>query len=332
MTTSPATQKVLLVGNGPMADEYMKVLTGGLGIEVAVAGRDWGHVTDFGDRWQLRERFLVSELTAQTAEAFPVAILSTAANSLPDMIDVLFVAGFRAILTEKPAAFTAARCLELAAAAESKGVLVRVATNRRFYQATRALQKIVQAEGAVSAYFDFSEPAASIGKEGFSAESLRFWACTNSIHVFDTVRFLLGELRLDRAEVHDRGAVEWHAGGNTFGGLMIAGAKVPVVYHASWIAPGRWDIQVLTRAGRYKLSPMEKLQVMPVGSFNWTEVELDYAIDSQYKPGVFGETSAFLAEAHAWIGGHPAGPSDLPDLAEQAVMLDLIHRVVGYPT
>ena len=65
-------------------------------------------------------------------------------------------------------------------------------------------------------------------------------------------------------------------------------------YFADWEAPGRWGVEVLTRKHRLILRPMEKLQVISFGSVKEETVPIEDKLDTDFKPGLFRQTEAFL--------------------------------------
>jgi hypothetical protein len=65
-------------------------------------------------------------------------------------------------------------------------------------------------------------------------------------------------------------------------------------YVADWTAPGRWGVEVMTRRHRLILRPMEQLHIQKIGSIAVEQVEIDDAVDRDYKPGVYEQVRVFL--------------------------------------
>ncbi len=318
-------REVLVVGTGNMALEYCRVLNGALKRPFVVTGRSIEKAEALARQFQ-SPSLRLADLNSKNVDRFSFAIIATAIESLEDVTLSLIGAGIRSVLLEKPGVLDSGTCLRLNQKAEAAGALVRVAFNRRFYQSVLALSQRLATEPPVGAHFDFTEWAWQIAEGSNPAEVKRRWAIANSIHVFDTVAHLLGPFDDIRALRSGAGDLDWHPQASTFAGSCLCG-KTPVSYGASWIAPGRWDVQVMTREGRYKLSPMEKLQVLRPRTVVWEELPADDSIDEEFKPGLARMVEAFAAGVEA---GEAGMFKKLPTLAENARLLQSIEKVVGY--
>ena len=91
-------------------------------------------------------------------------------------------------------------------------------------------------------------------------------------------------------------------------------------YHADWSAPGRWGVEVLTTKNRYILKPLEKLQVVKLGSVNMEDIEIDDELDIQYKPGIYNQLKAFLNE----------NDKNFCTIEEQLQHIDIYNKISGY--
>jgi len=124
------------------------------------------------------------------------------------------------------------------------------------------------------------------------AEVLANWFLANSTHVVDTAFFLGGAP--EKISCFRAGSLGWHKAGAAFTGAGLTGDGVPFSYHANWAAPGRWGVEVLTAARRYIFRPMEQLHVQELGSVAVNHVEVDDALDQEFKPGLHVQVSNFL--------------------------------------
>lgn len=319
----PSMSPVLLIGTGPMAVEYARVLRDGLAMPFWLSSRDPGKAAALAEETGAEGSVALGALGGADTR-FSFAIVATAVESLVPVTRGVIEAGVRHVLVEKPGALSAADGHALTAHAAAHGALVRIAYNRRYYASVRGLAQVLQAEPALCATFDFTEWGFRIAPLVKGPGVKERWALGNSVHVVDTVCHLLGELREVRAIVRDAGRLDWHPSGATFVGSSFCG-DTPVSWCTSWSAPGRWSIEVMTEQGRYKLSPMERLQVMRPGKVDWTEVPLDYALDDAFKPGLHAMVAAFAREA-----GGSAAASALPDAGANAQLLATMSTLVGY--
>lgn len=288
------TSPLLLVGTGPMATAYAQVLRA-LGHPFCVAGRsvekaqafsaEWGVSAGSGDfRQQL----------AGMANVPPVAIIAASVPSLAEICRELVAAGCRRILIEKPATLSPQETVSLNHDLFASGAEIYVAYNRRFYAATEKAREIIAAEGGVLSFkFDFTEASRRIEAVGKPAIDLANWFYGNSSHVIDLAFFLGGTPRELNGQV--QGEMPWHTAGAIYTGHGRSESGAAFSYHANWIAPGRWGVEIMTRSSRLVLQPMEQLFCQSHAGFSLDPVSIDDALDKQYKPGVYRQTESFLA-------------------------------------
>ncbi len=66
-------------------------------------------------------------------------------------------------------------------------------------------------------------------------------------------------------------------------------------YSVNWNAPGRWVIEMFTNKHRLIFKPLERLQIQQLKTVKVEFDEtIDYMVDTEYKPGLFREVSAFI--------------------------------------
>lgn len=317
-------KSVLLIGNGPMAEEYAKVLREGLKRPFSVAGRNLARVQEFQKKHGAENAYDLKALNEATVSQFGYAIVASSRDSLQGISEMLLELKMKALLVEKPVSSSASLAKKIDEAAQRQGAVVRVALNRRYYQSVQTLKQLLRTSRPVGGYFDFTELPHYVDVDHLPDPVLQRWAFGNSIHVFDTIRFLLGDFSEIQPTIAGKGELAWHTAGTHFFGAAKCGG-LPVSYSSSWTSPGRWDIQVMTAEGRYKLSPMERLQILKPRTFNWVEVDADYAIDTTFKPGLYRMLEAFEGLVES------GKPCDLPDLAANTKILSAISQIVGYP-
>ena len=82
--------------------------------------------------------------------------------------------------------------------------------------------------------------------------------------------------------------------GCSFAGAGRTDTDALFTYTANWDAPGRWGVEINTSKHRLIFRPLERLQIMDVGTVNICNPEIDYSVDVSYKPGLFKEIESFV--------------------------------------
>lgn len=284
---------VLLLGAGAMAVEYAKTLRA-LGITPTVMGRGEASAAAFADATGLRVGTGPLDEQLAACGALPsTAIVAVNAMYLTDVTIALIDAGVSRLLVEKPAALDGEELERLVAAAERSGADVVLGYNRRYASSVIAARRMVDDDGGVvSVKFDFSEPSRRIAGLGKPTRELRTWFYGNSSHVVDLALHFVGDL----ADVHGAtaGSVDWHPEAGVFVGYGRSTAGALVSWHANWIGPGRWGLEVITPERRLIMQPLEQLRVQSHAGFSETPVDLDQALDLEFKPGLMRQVRAFL--------------------------------------
>lgn len=300
MTDHP---QVLLIGAGGMAQAYAAVLAA-MHITPQVMGRGTASADSFAKATGITPG--TGDLAAQLAGVDPqaVAIVTVNAHALAATTQTLLAHGIKRVLVEKPAALDLAEMAVLQTAAHKAGAEVYVAYNRRFLASVMAADRMIAEDGGVvSMRFDFSEPARRIGALGKHPRELDTWFYGNSTHVVDLAFHFFGAPDALDCRIAGQNGVDWHPQAGVFTGFghRADGSEggATIAWHANWVSPGRWGMEVLTRERRIILQPLEKLRVQTHDSFAETDVVLDDADDLAFKPGVLRQTAAFLTGADA---------------------------------
>lgn len=279
-------EEILLVGLGYMGKEYHKVLTA-MDIPYVAVGRSeqnakefekvTGHAAYFGG---------IDKYIKENGMKFQTAILAVQAEYGSECAVTLLKAGIKRLLVEKPCGLTREQMDNIVEIAEKNDAKVVVAYNRRHYASVLAAEKIIEEDGGVTSFkFDFTE-------RGFKDdESIEGLLVGNSSHVIDLAFWLGGApkkmLSFNNIIYGEKMRVE-------FAGAGISEKDVLFSYSANWRAPGRWNVEVMTPIHRLIFCPMEKLQVQCLGTFAVNEAEVDYSIDTEFKPGIYREVNMFL--------------------------------------
>ena len=313
MSASP----VLLLGCGPMAVDYAKVLRA-LGITPIVVGRGAASAADFSAKTGLpvEQGGFDAWLRAHAGALPERAIVAVGEKWIGAAAVALMERGVTNLLVEKPGGFDAEDIRRVGAKAAETHARVFVGYNRRFYASVAAARRLAAEDGGVTSFaFEFTEWSHVISgiakEEGVKEE----WLLANSTHVID-LAFHLGGKPVELAAFAG-GKLAWHPAAAVFTGAGRSEGGALFSYAANWEAPGRWVLELFTRKHRLVFRPLEKLQVQKIGSVALDFVEIDDALDREFKPGLHREVEAFLA----------GGDAILPTIAEQLEMLPWYLRI-----
>ena len=319
--------KALLIGSGYMATEYAKVLNY-LGIQFKVAARNFEKLKEFSISQKAHSYLLIDQLNENDIADVNFAIIAVSVENLYEVTKFILSKKCPFILLEKPATLSSKESYNLNNLAIENNCEIKIAYNRRFYQSIITLKDILKTEVPLCANFEFTEWAHTINLNQ-NQNVLSKWAISNSSHVFDTIRYLLGDFNQINSLVLHKNKLNWHQTSSTFVGSGYCG-NVPVSYATSWLSPGRWGIEIMTQNARYKLSPMEKLQKLNHKTVNWLECELDYSMDLNFKPGLLKMVKNFI---HKYVEKNTKNlDGDLPSLIENGALLSSIELMAGYET
>lgn len=287
------TREILLVGAGNMALAYAKVLQS-LNLVPVVVGRGQASATAFATATGIMPG--TGPIAAQVGALATVpdtAIVTVNAMHLAGVTAELVQLGVRRILVEKPAALDLAEMNALLAVVTAAGAEVYLGYNRRFMASVlRANEIIAQDGGVLSVKFDFSEPSRRIGALGKPQRELDTWFMGNSSHVLDLAFHFFGAPSLLQAQTANE--VSWHKTAGVFVGHARNAAGALMSWHANWVSPGRWGLEVLTPENRLIFQPLEKLRIQSHRSFEEVPEVLDDALDLEFKPGLMKQVRAFL--------------------------------------
>lgn len=313
-------KNVWLIGAGPMAQDYIKVLEG-LNTNFIVVGR--GQETA-----QKCEEATGCEVVIGGLESFlsdkpevcSHAIVSVGVEKLYEATKVLLAYGIKNILVEKPAGLHRHEFEDLVSLTKEKNANVFVAYNRRFYAAVLNAQEIIKEDGGVTSFnFEFTEWGHVIAPLQKAEGVKEKWFLGNSTHVVDLAFFLGGKPK----EIcsFTNGNLDWHPAASVFSGAGKSDKNALFSYHANWESAGRWSVEVLTKEHRLILRPMEKLQIQKRGSIAQDFVEsVDYALDEEYKPGLYLQTKIFLDNQS----------ESFCTIEDQSKMLNIYNKIANY--
>lgn len=311
-------QRLWLIGAGRMAQFYAAVLEA-LDIPFLVIGRGdesaarfeaiTGHKVRRGGLMKLLSTGCVPER----------AIVCIGVEQLYSSSLALIDAGTKALLVEKPGGIFASQIKELGSAATSRGTAVYLGYNRRFFSSVRAARRIIEEDGGITLLsFDFTEMGHVIATRNKAPGVKENWILANSTHLLDLAFYFAGppvEIASWRA-----GGLNWHPAGSIYAGAGKSETGALFAYTANWGAPGRWGIEVTTPKRRMILRPLEELKTIDESMANPRKIEINDRLDRAFKPGLYRQVSAFMAD----------DVSELCAISEQVEMLDSYLEISGY--
>jgi predicted dehydrogenase len=295
MSDNLNSKNVVLLGAGPMAIDYAKVLKN-LDVNFTVAGRSREGTEKFQEQTGIAA---ISNGVAGWKEKGDIkaeyGIIAVNCDVLAATAIELMDAGIRKILLEKPAGLTTQQIHEVCEHAKKLGARIFVAYNRRFYASVTEARKLIEDDGGVQSFnFEFTEWCGAIADKLKHSDTGANWFLANSSHVVDMAFYLGGEPK----ELHSytAGGNDWHPTATVFSGAGVTRSGALFSYQANWDAPGRWGVEISTRKHRYIFRPLEKLQILKHNTVSVESVEMDDQLDLKFKPGLYRQTESFLNE------------------------------------
>ena len=288
-------QKILIIGTGPMAIEYTKVLIS-MNKEFIVVGRGFKSAELFKKQTGITPKTggLDVYLKTNKINKNTLAIIATGTEKLMSIIHQLINSGIEKILVEKPAALSIDELLENEQYLKPYENSIFIAYNRRFYASVIEAEKLIIEDGGLqSMHFEFTEWAHTIEPLKKAEGVKENWFFANSTHVVDLAFFIAGKPKVLKA-FSKPGKLDWHDKTN-FVGAGETEKGVLFSYISNWESAGRWGMELLTENRRIYLKPMENLHVQQKGSVQVSEHEIDLSLDHNFKPGLYKQVDAFIS-------------------------------------
>ncbi|KKW19678.1 MAG: Dehydrogenase [Parcubacteria group bacterium GW2011_GWA2_51_10] len=307
--------KTLLVGTGKMARAYAAVLKA-LDLDFDIIGRSEAGVAGFEQETGMRARAGGVAVLEGAERGYSHAIIAVGIPELPRVAQEIITLGCPHILLEKPGALYKNDLQSLRDEAQKSGISVFIAYNRRYLSSVIKAREIVAEEGLRSFSFEFTEKLTakeSIKRFGTPKEVEDNWFIANSTHVVDLAFFLGGMPK----EIRGFSAVGplWAPHPSLFSGAGVTQNGVPFSYHANWELPGPWSVTIGTKKSTLVLLPLEQLSVLREGKLE--RVEVDDALDREFKPGLYRQVESFLRNK-----------SELPALDDQIVNFSWYEQIL----
>jgi predicted dehydrogenase len=295
MSDNLKNSTVLLIGTGPMAVAYAKVLQGQKA-DFQVVGRGETSADAFFNATGKMpitgglQHFLENNDTTP----FGFAILATGTEVLADCLQLLIHHSITTILIEKPAAVSIDELNSIKELFMPFAATILVAYNRRFYASVLETEKLLAEAGGLQAMnFEFTEWTHKIDPAKKVKAVLNNWFFANSTHVVDLAFFLAGK-PVNWSTYTKSGTLDWHDK-TIFSGAGITDKAVVFSYLSHWESAGRWGIELLTQKNKIYLKPLEGILVQPKGTITPQDHVFDDSLDQEYKPGLYKQVEAFLS-------------------------------------
>ena len=310
---------IWLIGAGGMSADYVEVLKA-QNEEFLVIGRGKESARTF--EINTGQPVISGGLAAflKTNPTKPKAVIvSVGVEELYNTTVQILELGVTRILVEKPAGLNYSEIQSLDSLTVKMNAELYVAYNRRFYSAVLCAQKLIKADGGVTSFnFEMTEWSHKIKELNKKQEVFETWFIGNSTHVTDLAFFLGG--KPVKFDVYTAGSLSWHTRSSIFAGAGISETGALFNYGANWESAGRWSVEVLTNKNRYIFRPMEVLSVQKRGTIQQVEVEIDYSLDHNFKPGLYLQVESFLA----------GNNENLCSINEQLSMISIYEKMANY--
>lgn len=287
------SKHVHIIGSGPMAIDYAKILKS-MNVEMTVVGRSQASCDKFKAETGINCVSGGFDAWMKTQTTIPKqVIVAVSEENLGSVTAQLIQKNVPAILVEKPGAATYEEIDKLLQLQDKSTSKVFVGYNRRFYASVQMAKKLIQEDGGVqSFFFEFTEWGHVIRNKVCPPLVKEEWLWHNSTHVMD-LAFYLGGFP-EKISSFKAGTLDWHPRGAKYSGAGTTKDGALFSYMANWAAPGRWVVEVLTSQRRFIFKPLEKLQVQKIGSVAVEEFPIENEKDLNFKPGLYNQVQFFL--------------------------------------
>ncbi|MEW5715675.1 Gfo/Idh/MocA family oxidoreductase [Pseudomonas sp. SB113] len=283
---------ILLVGAGPMAVQYAKVLQG-MNKAFIVVGRSQQSANNFSDSVGVRPLTGGVEAFFPSDQAITHAIIAVSVEQLEYTSKVLLKNGVKNLLVEKPGGMTLEAIERIQTLAVAHSATVYVAYNRRFLASVIAARELIAEDGGVTSFnFEITEWSDTIQKISKAEGVKENWFFANTSHVTDLAFYLGGKPR--QIATFTTGGLPWHSRAARFSGAGETADGALFSYIGDWQAPGRWAIEISTNKRRFIFKPLEKLQVQLINSVAVETLDIEATLDAEYKPGLYLQVKHFL--------------------------------------
>ncbi|KZD12196.1 Gfo/Idh/MocA family oxidoreductase [Oceanibaculum pacificum] len=310
--------RILLIGAGRIAGEYVKALQARGPVEIDILSRTEASAAGLRQRHGLAQAFWGGQDRLASLDlSYDGYIVATPIETLLPYLVQLTRQGARRILVEKPVCLSSAELRAFLHAHPQATAMA--ALNRLYYPSVQALADRLAVEPATSASFSFGEMLPRIEAANLAPPVLARLGLANSIHVIATVFSLIGLPRLLHPLVSGQGRIDWHPSGAVFAGAGSTESGICFTYLADWLSAGRWSMTVRTGRGVYMLEPVETLSFQPLAGG---------PAEMLVPPVSDGLKCGFPQMLEAWLAAD--APDAKASLYSLLAYLEAIEAMMGY--
>lgn len=287
-------KEIIIIGTGPMALEYAKILTS-LERKFKVIGRGEESASKFESQTGIKPIIggIDSFLKIYPNQKGISFIVATGTEVLMPILKKVLLADADSVLIEKPAAISIEELLANEDFLKPYGDKVFVAYNRRFYASVQETLKLIEEDGGLeSMHFEFTEWAHKIEPLQKAEGVKENWFFANSTHVVDLAFFIAGKPK-DWKAYSLPGKLSWHPK-TKFVGAGITEKNVLFSYSSNWESAGRWGIELMTFKRKIILKPLEEVQIQMKGSLNIEKITINENDEKEFKPELLLQVKSFL--------------------------------------
>ena len=315
--------KVLIVGAGQMAQDYLKVLTA-LGITPDVVCRSEVSSASFFNKTGLKATYGGLENYFDSSGVnhyYDLAIVAVEMENLFPISKFLLNQNIKQLLIEKPGSIYIKELEEIEKLSNRSEKKVFIAYNRRFYSSTAKAKEIIEKDGGVTSFiFEFTEWSHVIKDIDIHPEVKERWFLGNSSHLVDLAFHLGGLPEKMQCYYSGENKLSWHPSASIFFGSGISKIGALFSYSADWTSSGSWKLEILTRENRLIFKPLEKLQIQSKGSIESNFIDIDDKRDREFKPGLFKLLESLFNREY----------NSLLEISEQRKLFEIYHKITNY--
>ncbi len=210
---NPAQTRILLIGAGYIAAEYVKALLSMDCNHIGILSRRQQSAEKLAEQNGLTQAFGGGEKTlASLVASYDAFIVAAPIESLPIYAELLAKHEGKNVLLEKPSFLFSNDLMLFLQRYPSWDATI--ALNRLYYPSVKKIRHIVSDEGITSVDFSFTEWLHRINPDDYTPLALNRWGLSNCIHVIATVFDLIGTPAQISVTQNGKDFVGWHPNGS----------------------------------------------------------------------------------------------------------------------
>lgn len=282
---------VILIGTGLIAQQYALALNQMKINNVQVISDSKKNGDKFCKKFGFKKHFSGGyEKNLQNLDESDLVIVLLPIHLLYNATKKLLKNNFTNLLVEKPGSLYSSELLQLSKTITNQNV--RIGYNRLLYPSFLKLKSILSTKEISSCSFEFTEWVHKIMFNKYASNVYQRWGISNTLHLISMAFELIGMPKKIISQQH--GELDWHKSGSSFVGSGISKSHIPFSYHADWKSAGRWNIEIMTKIGKYGFSPLEELHFCKLGETSWKKIPV-YTPFTKSKAGIPEEIASMLS-------------------------------------